>query len=159
MRPPFLPRALTPLGWLVLAVLAAALILVAGRGVGLRWDPLDLAGRRQAATEARLEAALADAAARRLEIEGAAAQADRLDHHHRQTRRAAQGAARAVEAARTAHDALEPLDPDRLARLRQHDRQLCELASAVCVAAPPDAAAGGDQPLPAGPTAGLGQPG
>ena len=39
-------RALTPLGWLMAVAMIMTLLAVAGHGVGLRWDPLDLKQRR-----------------------------------------------------------------------------------------------------------------
>lgn len=35
-------RTLTPLGWLVAFGVVAVLILIFGRGLGMRWDPLHL---------------------------------------------------------------------------------------------------------------------
>src|SRR5690606_35600552 len=39
-------RTLTPLGWLATVAAVALLLLVVGRGAGLRWDPLQLQARR-----------------------------------------------------------------------------------------------------------------
>ena len=146
-------RSLTPLGWGLAAALVLAVLLAMGHGLGLRWDPFGLAGRRLAAAQARAATAEADAGARRLEVEGAADQARRLDLHHQQAVSVAVATDRAQTDARSAHDASTPLDPARAARLREHDRRLCELASAVCGAAPDDPARGGDDALPAGPAA------
>ena len=147
MTAPGLLRALTPLGWMTLAALAAgALILIAG-GLGLRWDPFDLAGRRLRAAQSQAAAATADGAARRLEVEGAADQARRIDQHHQQTAATERATARAAADARNAHDASTPLDPARAARLAGHDRELCRLAPAVCAAPAPGPADGGDHTL------------
>lgn len=152
-------RALGPPGWSVAVALALVAVMALGRGLGLRWDPFDLAGRRLAAAEARAVAAGADADARRLEVEGAAEQTRRLVLHHQQDVLVARATDHAVTHARTADDASNPLDPDRLARLRDHDRRLCQLAPAVCAAAPVDAADGGDGALSAGPASGGGERG
>jgi hypothetical protein len=125
--------------------------LALGHGFGLRWDPFGLAERRLAAAQVRAAVAESDAAARGLEVEGAAEQAVRADRHHQQAVSVAVATDRADTEARTAHDASLPLDPARAARLREHDRRLCELAPAVCAAAPADPAAGGGDAVPAGP--------
>jgi autotransporter translocation and assembly factor TamB len=143
-------RALKPLGRVVVAALAAGALVLIGHGLGLRWDPLDLAGRRLRAAQVQAAAATADAAARRLEVEGAADQARRIDHHHQQTAATERATARAAADARNAHDASTPLDPARAARLAGHDRELCRLAPAVCAAAAPEPADGGDDALRAG---------
>jgi hypothetical protein len=151
VRPLDALRALTPLGWsLAVAVLFMA-ALALGHGLGLRWDPFGLAGRRLAAAEARAATAESDAAARRLEVEGAADQVRRLDLHHQQARSVAVATVRAEIDARSAHDASVPLDPARAARLREHDRRLCKLAPAVCGPAAADPARGGGDAVPAGP--------
>lgn len=143
-------RALTPLGWLAAALVAVVLLVFLGHAVGLRWDPLDLSGRRLRASQARADLAQADAAARRLEAEGQSVLADHIDHSHRQSVAAARLTERAATQARSAHDADLPLDPTRAARLRDHDRGLCDLSPAVCAAAPAGPADGGGHALSAG---------
>lgn len=141
-------RTLTPLGWLAAVLVLASLVAWVGHGLGLRWDPFDLAQRRVDAAEARAEIARADAYARALEVEGAQAQASRLDRHTHETLAAERITAVAAADARSAHDASTPLDPDRADRLRDHDRRLCDLAPAVCHPAPADAAGGGEDAVP-----------
>ncbi len=63
--------------WAVLAVALVIATVAVGRGLGLRWDPFDLSGRRLRAAEAQASIAAADAGARRLEFEGTAEQARR----------------------------------------------------------------------------------
>ena len=154
MRAPALLRILTPWGWglVVAGVLAAALVGLSG--LGFRWDPLGLAERRLRSVEAEASVAVADAAARRLEVTGSAEQARRLDEIHQQTVAVARETARAATQARSAHDADTPLDPDRVARLAGHDRELCRLAPAVCGAPAAEAAGGGEETLRAGASAG-----
>ncbi|WP_439476190.1 hypothetical protein [Brevundimonas sp.] len=101
--------------------LGAALIGL--HGLGFRWDPLGLVERRLRSAEARTSVASADAAARRFEVESAAAQVRRLDELHQQTVAVVRTTARAATQARSAHDAETPLDPDRVARLAGHDRE------------------------------------
>ncbi|WP_298747806.1 hypothetical protein [uncultured Brevundimonas sp.] len=151
MRTPALLRILTPAGWTVLVLALVAVAGVAGRGLGLSWDPLDLSGRRLRAAEARASAAAAEAGARRLETEAMVDQARRLDHAHQQTVAVERVTAVAAAQARNAHDASHPLDPARADRLRRHDRELCRLSPAVCGPAKADPAAGGGQAVPAGP--------
>ncbi|WP_439472182.1 hypothetical protein [Brevundimonas sp.] len=135
------------------ALLIIALLL-AGRGLGLRWDPLGLDARRLERVEQQAEVATADARARTLEVEGARVQARRLEDAHQQAVELAQVTAAAEAEARKADDAHLPLDPDRIGRLRDHDRELCRIAPDVCGAAPVGAA--GDRPdaVPTGSPAG-----
>ena len=126
-RPGFL-RALTPLGRLLAGGVAIGLMLLLAAGLGLRWDPFDLAARRLERAEQRASAAAADIAARREEVVEERLQNHRLTLHH-ETRAAAKAATTAASIdARTADDAAEPLDPLRANRLRAHDRELCRLA-------------------------------
>ena len=133
-----LMRALTPLGWLALAGAAILLLAVAGRGLGLRWDPFDLRQRRLEVAEARETQAGRDAEARRLEAARQVQQAARVEIHHRQTLAVERVTVSAVTQARSAEDANEPLDPVRADRLRAHDGELCRLAPDLdgCAAAP-----------------------
>lgn len=153
MSPRLILRTLTPLGWLTAVVLLMTGLFVVGRGLGLHWDPLGLGARRLESAERRAEAADADAAARRLEVEGAADLARRLGRHHQQSVELARVTAAADAASRNADDADVPLDPARAARLRAHDGELCRLAPDLCVAAAPDAAAGSGDAVSAGPPA------
>jgi hypothetical protein len=147
-----LVRTLTPIGWLAAALLSAGALFLIGQGVGLRWDPFGLGERRLRVAQAQAVAATADAAARRLEVEGAAAQARRAEQYHQQSAVAERVTAVAAAHARNAHDASTPLDPDRAARLAGHDRELCRLAPAVCTAPAAGSAHGGDDALrPAAP--------
>ncbi|WP_292114644.1 hypothetical protein [Brevundimonas sp.] len=147
-------RLAGPAGRIAALVLALGAALLLAHGLGFRWDPFDRAARRLAAAEARATAAESDAAARRLEREAAVTQSRRLDIHHQQALALERATARAEAGARNAHDAEHPLDPDRIGRLSDHDRRLCDLAPEVCAAAPAGPAVGGDEPLPAGPAAG-----
>ncbi|MDI6623463.1 MAG: hypothetical protein QME55_01925 [Brevundimonas sp.] len=146
-------RVLTPVGWAILAVTLVVAIAAVGHGLGLRWDPFDMTGRRLRTAEARASIAAADAGARRLEAEGMADQARRLDHLHQQSVAVERMTALAAAQARSAHDASHPLDPARADRLHRHDRELCRLTPALCGPAPADPAAGGGQTLRAGPPA------
>ncbi|KQY84626.1 hypothetical protein ASD25_06205 [Brevundimonas sp. Root1423] len=146
-------RALTPFGWGLAVALAVMVAAALGHGLGFRWDPFGMGERRLAAAEARSAAAESDAAARRLEVEGAAVQARHVDRHHQQAVSVAVATHRAETEARNAHDASVPLDPARAARIREHDRRLCELAPAVCAAAPADPSQSGGDAMSAGPAA------
>jgi len=138
MRLRDLMRSLTPLGWLALVAAAVLLLAVTGRGLGLRWDPLDLQQRRLEQADARTAQAESDAEARRIESAGQAQQAARLEIHHRQILAVERATVAAVTQARSADDANDPLDPVRADRLRAHDRELCRLAPDLdgCAAAP-----------------------
>ncbi|HYD28255.1 hypothetical protein [Brevundimonas sp.] len=158
MKSPSILRSLALVGWgpmgrvLCLVALAVAVVALA-HGLGLRWDPFGLAERRLRAAEARAAASASDAFARRLEAEGLAGQARRLDQSHQQTVAVERVTAETTAQARSAHDASTPLDPARADRLLRHDRELCRLAPAVCPSAAPGSAAGGDPAVRAGPPA------
>jgi hypothetical protein len=147
------------LGLLAAAAAAFALLSAAG-AVGLRWDPFGLQARRLERSEAevqRLRARLtavtaALEAGRELSVETRAAAA--------RTAAAAEAANALETLARGAPDATSPLDPDRLDRLRAHDRRLCELAPALegCASTAP-AAGGGAAAVPAGHPSGKGDAG
>jgi hypothetical protein len=147
VRTPALLRTLTPWGWAVVVVGVSTVALIGLGALGFRWDPLGLTGRRLEAAEAGASTAIADADARRLEVEGAADRLRRLDELHQQTVAVARETARAATQARSAHDAETSLDPDRAARLAGHDRELCRLAPAVCGAPAADPAGSGDDAL------------
>ena len=138
MRARDLVRTLTPLGWLALVGMAVVLLAIAGRGLGLGWDPFGLQQRRMEAAEARATQAESDAEARRIEAAVGAQQSARVEIHHRQTLAVERATVAAVTQARSAEDANEPLDPVRADRLRAHDRELCRLAPDLdgCAAAP-----------------------
>src|SRR5690606_34550166 len=123
------------------------------------WDPFNITERRMEAAERRAEAAVDEARARRLEAEGAADQAGRLDHHHRKSVALVRATAAADAQARNADDAQVPLDPARAARLRAHDGQPCGLAPELCGAPAPDPAAGSRDAVPPGPPAAGSDPG
>ncbi|NWE54077.1 hypothetical protein [Brevundimonas sp. P7753] len=128
MRGRDLMRALTPLGWLALVGVMVLLLALAGRGLGLRWDPFDLQQRRLEVADARATYAESDAEARRLEAAGQGQQAARVEIHHRRTLAVERATVAAVTQARSANDANELLDLVRADRLRAHDRELCRLA-------------------------------
>lgn len=123
-----LMRTLTPLGRLALAGALVLLLAIAGRGLGLSWDPFNLQQRRLEIADARATYAESDAEARRIEAAGQGQQAARVEIHHRQTLAVQRATVAAVTQARSANDANEPLDLVRAARLRAHDRELCRLA-------------------------------
>lgn len=110
------PRLLLA-GSLALAILAAAL--------GLYWK-----GRIEGAAHERprTEAARAEAAISKLETDGARETARRVEVVVRQREAAVAAVAQLTAKALTSEDALAPLDPDRAARLRVLDRQLCVTA-------------------------------
>ncbi|WP_426023709.1 hypothetical protein [Brevundimonas sp. PWP3-1b1] len=152
MSPGSILRALTPFGWLAAGAAILALGAALLGGLGFRWDPLDLQQKRleTSRTQARdaAAAAQAQADARRLETEGAAAQAVRVDHYQHRTTAVERATATAVAQARSADDADHPLEHRRADRLRGHDRELCRLAPDLdgCAGAA-DAAGGGDATL------------
>lgn len=152
-------RAVTPLGWLVVGATALALGVVLLGGLGFRWDPLNLEHKRLAAapTQARdaTAVAAAQADARRIETEGAAAQARRVDHYHHMTGTADRATTAAVAQGRSADDADHPLENRRADRLRDHDRELCRVAPDLdgCAGAT-GLAGGGDTPVRASDPAG-----
>lgn len=130
-------RALTPLGWAVAAAMVLAALLALATLAGFRFDPFDLSRRRAEQAQIAAAAARAAARARTLEVEGERVQAERRETAARQIESARAGVRALETEARRADDAREPLDPDRLARLRAHDRELCrQYALGGCPAAP-----------------------
>ena len=121
-------RALTPLGWMALVGALVLLLAIAGRGLGLTWDPFNLQQRRLEVADARVAYAESDAEARSIEAAGQGQQAARVEIHHRQTLAVERSTVAAVTQARSAKDANDPLDLVRADRLRAHDRELCRLA-------------------------------
>lgn len=155
----FLLRALTPLGWLAAGATAVALGFVLLGGLGFRWDPLNLKHKRleAARTQARDATAFAtaQAEARRIETEGAAVQAQRVDHYHHMTGAADRATTAAVAQSRSAEDADQPLENRRADGLRDHDGELCRIAPDLdgCAGAT-GLAGGGDTIVRAGDPAG-----
>jgi hypothetical protein len=159
MRAESILRALTPLGWLATVAVVLTLGFALLGGLGFRWDPLNLQQKRLAAvqTQARDAAATADAQAnaRRLEAEGAAAHARHVDHYQHRTTAAERATATAVAQARSADDAEHPLEHRRADRLRGHDDELRRLAPDLdgCASAAVPAG-GGEAALRSGDSAG-----
>lgn len=116
----------------------ASLLLLTGAGaIGLRWDPFGLDRRQLEAARTRAIRAESDAAARAAEVTGERRQAERLDRALQTVRAVEALTATALQTARTAEDAENLLPPERAARLRAHDGELCRLAAhlAGCAAA------------------------
>lgn len=132
-------RALEIATAVALAIAAAVLI-----GLGLaKLNPLSAAHQLPKA-EARATSAEDRADVGRLEGEGAAAQAARVDSYHQTAARAVETAHAANARADAAPDADQPLPPDVLARYRRADDELCRLPGAYCSADPAALTAGGD---------------
>lgn len=136
-------RALTAAGRVVVVVGLLLALVLTGHRLGLRWDPLGIGAKRLAAARSRAVEAEADAAARRLELEGEAGQRRALEQIHRRSEAVIRLTAPAILEARTDDDADLPLAAGRAARLRAHDRELCRLAPAVCAGPAAVAATGG----------------
>ena len=115
------------------------LLLAAVAGVGLvaawghLWSRLPWsAERRLDRAEAELADARSSLRARQVEAEARARQASAIDDAHETLTQARAATARALTQSEGAPDADQPLDPDRLDRLRAHDRRLCDLSPALC---------------------------
>lgn len=127
---------MTPRIWISLTAAGAVFLAV----FGLYWK-----GRFDAAAQsaAHVEAARTEAAVSHLETRGERELAGRVEIVVRR-REAATAALTDLAATVTkAFDADEPLDPDRIARLREFDRRLCDQAELAGCAAPDDAGRGG----------------
>lgn len=131
-------RTLTPLGWAAAALAVVAVVVAAGAGLGLRWDPLNLAGRRLEAARAEASHARADADARRIEAAVETDQRRRVAAVHHQAVAISELTAAAVTRSRMTDAAEDPLDADSALGLRAHDDGLCRLAPELggCAAAP-----------------------
>ncbi|MDP3378571.1 MAG: hypothetical protein Q8S53_09410 [Brevundimonas sp.] len=128
-------RALRSGSWVVVGLLAVGLALVAAHGLGLRWDPFDLQGRRLEAARSRVALAEADAHARRAERDGDHAVSREVTAARDTEIEVGRVTATAIQQARDADDADTPLAPDRVRRLDDHDRELCRHAPALCAGA------------------------
>ena len=116
-----------------LILMVAAVAAVCALAAGLYWK-----GRHDDAVRERpkTEAALAKAAVAGLEAQGAQASAQRVEVVVRQ-RDAANGVvAQLMPQALSSEDAHAPIDPARVTRLRDADRQLCLAAPGLAGCAP-----------------------
>lgn len=121
-------------GRLLLLLVAASLVgLILVAAWGHLWSRLPWsAERRLDRAEAELADARSSLRARQVEAEARARQATAVDDAHHTLTQARAATARAVTQSEGAPDADQPLDPDRLDRLRAHDRRLCDLSPALC---------------------------
>src|SRR5512143_2180104 len=105
-----------------LAVMLAAAAVVLVMAAGLYWK-----GRHDDAVRERpkTEAALVQAKVAGLEAEGAQVSAQRVDVVVRQRDAVNAAVAQLLSKALKSEDANAPLDPNRTARLRDADRELC----------------------------------
>lgn len=139
-------RALTPLGWLAVGLTGLTIAVVVLGSLGFRWDPLDLARRRADRAEASAAIARSEADARSAEAQAQAGQLARLDSVLATTRRLDATTHQSTLQARAADDADLPLAPDRLDRLRAHDRELCRIAPHLGGCSPAPDPAGNGRP-------------
>ncbi|MFN3585750.1 hypothetical protein [Phenylobacterium sp.] len=133
----------------LIAGLASAVVALATL-TGLYWK-----GRLEGAARerARTEAALVQARTSGLEARAERASAQRVEVVVRQREAAARTLVPFTQDAMTSEDAHAPLDPDRAARLRAHDHQLCLIADLAGCPADRDAAGSAEDmrdPPPAG---------
>ncbi len=121
-----------PRHWIALILAALAVILGLWAWDGL-WSRLPWsAERRLDRAEAELAEARSTLRAREIEAGARADQVRAVDAAHAVLTETRAATARAVAQSEGAPDADQPLDPDRLARLRAHDRRLCDLSPALC---------------------------
>lgn len=129
-------RSLTPIGWIVAGVALLLAVAAIAWGWNNFWAWLPWSGEaRLNRAEARAGRAESDASARRLETQGNADQVRRTEAYGDIRVRVEAATAESLIQARSAPDATDPLAADRAARLRDHDRRLCDLAPASCPAA------------------------
>lgn len=118
------------------------IVLLVARGVGLRWDPFDLQGRRLDAARVRADQAETESRATAAARDGERQINEALARTHQTEAALARATATALQQARQADDADNSLAPDRVRRLHDHDRRLCEHAPDLCTAADPSDPAG-----------------
>lgn len=125
-------RTLTPLGWLavIIGLVVAVAVVSASWGRLWSWLPWSTESRAERA-EDRTARAEDQADASTLTAEGEADQVRRLDTYHHQVVTVQAVTAAAAAEARRSDDAETPIHPDRLDRLRAHDRELCRLAPSL----------------------------
>nr|WP_316629673.1 hypothetical protein [uncultured Brevundimonas sp.] len=125
----------SPWGWAVSALALIAflwLVIVAFGGLGFRFDPLDLTRKRADRAEDQAVVAMTNAAARAREVAGERDTTRRVETARSNVRQVETIAAESIIQARAAPDANQPLDPDRLVRLRHADDRLCQARPVVC---------------------------
>ncbi len=134
------PTMKTALRWSLMALAAVILLTVVTTGWGRLWSwvPWSTASRAERA-ETRADTAESDAAARGIESTARGEQIERIEAAGQIRIQVEAVTAAAIAQARGAEDAETPLEPARAGRLRDADRQLCELAPGSCAAATPDA--------------------
>lgn len=112
----------------IYGVMVAVLLMAVGG--------LYLKGRHDAAQAAKpkIEAAVDHADVSDKNAQGARQSAARVDVVVTQREQALSALARQSEAATAAKDAHDPITPDRAARIRSADSELCNLRPAVCTA-------------------------
>ncbi|MFN7128409.1 MAG: hypothetical protein ACK4OJ_05030 [Brevundimonas sp.] len=133
-------RALSPIGWLAAAVaMVVAIALIAGIWNSLwSWMPWSAEAQLDR-TKTELATTQSDASARGLESQGNAEQVARTEAYGDIRIRVEGVTAESITRAQEAPDANDPLSDERADRLRDHDRQLCDIAPGTCQAAAPDA--------------------
>jgi len=126
------------------AFIAIVCIIAALAVIGFVSDPFGFKARKIERLEREAAAAQSEAEARTLESEGQAEQITRIESAGRLTIDLNAITAEAVSNARNATDANEPLEADRVGRLRQLDDRLCQSRPVVCQSTPVDPAPAGD---------------
>lgn len=147
-----LANVLNPMGRVgVIIVLIAflALAVFAAGGMGFRFDPFGLTEKRAERAEAAAAVSRSDAIARTFEADGARDTVAAVERTLTTARAADAVAIQHHQLAKEAPDASQPLDPDRVVRLRNADHCLCALSPGQCpgYAAPPGDARNGDPAL------------
>lgn len=127
---------------LVLAAVATLAVAVMGLGaLGFSFDPFDLQGRKLDRALAGQATAKAEGAAAAIEAAGSRDTTTRVEVALNQRSAAQERLTELSAATRSAPDANEPIDPDRIDRLRDFDQQLCAIRPAICAGASDPAAA------------------
>lgn len=127
------------IAWGLFIVGAIALLVILANAWNGLWSRLPWSAESRAdraeAAQARAES---DASARGLEVTGEREQAQRIETFHREEVVIRDLTNQTITESRSAPDANEPLDSDRLARLRAGDERLCSVRPAACASAAAD---------------------
>lgn len=132
------PSRLVAWGLMILAAIAVVFLVINFWHALTDWTPWSDKSRRERA-EATAATATSNSDARTLESEGQADQMGRVQDNARLTVTVHTITAEAVANARNATDANTPLDPERVGRLRDADRRLCDARPLAGCPAPADA--------------------
>lgn len=131
-------------GLALAGIAAIALAVVVLGAVGFKFDPFDLQARKLERAQAGQAVAETAATTATIEAIGARDTTTRVEIALSQRDAARDSVTQLSAHSWSAPDAQTPIDPDRIARLRDFDQQLCAIRPAICSTDDADASATSD---------------